>query len=111
MGVGDPPDSLVVATLGVEDAGQEALAPVERGGVGPADEPLDYADLVRYCRADRHHLPPCAGGLRKEELGSADVSAVKVVAGPVQGLFVGECQTEAMGLSRCPARSLVRVGG
>src|SRR6185437_14983619 len=102
--VADAHDPTNMAALGIEDAGQEAFAPVQAGRLGPADQPLDGPDLVAAATADGHDAAAGLGGLGKGELGAVDANPGQVAAGSVERLLVHQGQLEARRESGRPIR-------
>src|SRR5688500_7344276 len=86
----------VARALGVEDAGEEALAPVVRRGERPTCDFANRIHPVPRLSADGSDRPSAGSRGLERELAGADPLIQKEATGTYERLGISECQAEAM---------------
>src|SRR3954453_4443127 len=88
--VADPQDASAVAALGIEDAGQEPLAPVVLDPTRPLDQVANSLDARLRLRPDRCRLLVAMPGRHEDDFVRSDVRVGEEPSRSLQRLDVGQ---------------------
>jgi hypothetical protein len=96
-------------TLGIEDAGEEALAPLIRSSRRPANDVRDGEEAHLALVSNRAQRFPVSNSFLKEKPRRVYPIGVQILLGPSERFEIDECQPKTMALVDPPVRTQLRV--